>query len=154
MQTARKNPTPTPTVIKSTVLLICGTVSASTCKSGSAIVTAKPNAKLTSTISGSFFVFVSAVPILFPILIIEVSAPSEKRPIPITTITVPIKKFSIRSVLIGAMLKHNNVTIITIGRTERADSLIFSVTAVRFLSIKSFFKSLTFPYKKCNYLHI
>ena len=98
MQTARKNPTPIPTVISSTPLLIWGTVSARTCKSGSATVTATPRAKLTTRISGRFFVFVMAVPILFPIGVMEISAPRENIPIPKITSSAPRRKHNIRSV--------------------------------------------------------
>ncbi|HAB00752.1 MAG TPA: hypothetical protein DCE08_04630 [Ruminococcaceae bacterium] len=52
---------------------------------------------------------------------------------PTIIISVPIRKPSIRSVGIGAMVRHSRTTIATIGRTERADSAIFSRISVRFL---------------------
>ena len=85
-----------------TVLLMCGTVSASTCRSGSATVMAKPSAKLTPRMSGRFFVRVSAVPILVPMGVMDCSAPSENRPMPTTSITPPMRKLRSRSGFIGA----------------------------------------------------
>lgn len=98
MQMVRKKPTPIPTVTRRAPLLMWGTVSAKTCRSGSATVTAKPSAKLNMRIIESFLLFVRAVPILLPIGIMEASAPREKNPMPKTTMTVPMRKLSIRSV--------------------------------------------------------
>lgn len=92
---------------------------------------AKPRRKLTARISGRFFVRVSAVPIWFPIGVIDCSAPSEKRPIPIISIRAPTRKVRRRSGCIGEMYRHRIKTIITIGKTENNDSTTFSVTAVR-----------------------
>ena len=148
IHTERKNPTPTPTVTSSTELLICGTDSASTCRSGSATVTAKPRAKLTARISGRFLVFVRSVPILLPIGVIDISAPSEKKPMPVTTITAPIRKLSSRSEEMGATVMHRNATMSIIGSTELTDSLTFSVSADLFLKIKPLFKPVSPPFKK------
>ncbi len=137
IHTDMNKPTPVPTVTRRTVLSMCGTVSASTWRSGSEIVIAKPSMKLTARIKGIFFVFVSAVPILLPIGVIEVSAPREKRPIPATSITAPTKKQSNKSGFIGETEKHKTKTIITIGRTDSAASLIFSGIAVCSFSMYS-----------------
>ena len=126
MHTHRKNPTPTPTVTSKTVLLICGTVCASTWRSGSAIVTAKPRMKLTIIISGRERDFVIAVPSFEPIGVIEVSAPRENRPMPTTTKIAPTRKLRNKSVSIGETLKHSSTTMTNIGRTESADSRTFS----------------------------
>ena len=131
MHTAINRPTPTPTVSRSTVLLMCGTVSASTCRSGSATVMAKPSAKLTPRMSGRFFVRVSAVPILVPMGVMDCSAPSENRPMPTTSITPPMRKLRSRSGFIGAAVRHSRTTIRTIGSTQCADSATFSRTAER-----------------------
>ena len=77
------------------------------------------------------FVRVSAVPIWFPIGVMDCSAPSEKRPIPIISIMAPTRKVRRRSGCIGEMYRHRIKTIITIGKTENNDSTTFSVTAVR-----------------------
>ena len=128
MHTERKNPTPMPTVTNSMVLLMWGTVSARTCRSGSAMVTAKPSIKLTIRINGRLRVLVSAIPMRFPMGVMEASAPSENSPMPTITKIVPIKKQSNKSVPTGAMVRH----ITTIGSTEIADSRIFSMIFTRF----------------------
>ena len=135
MHTVRKKPTPIPTVISSTALFICGTVAASTCKSGSATVTEKPKIKATGKISPKRRVLVSAVPTFVPIGTIEISAPSEKSPIPKITNNVPVRKLSITSVPTGKTPKQSKTTIRTMGSTEAAASLIFSVIAVLSLKI-------------------
>ena len=91
--------------------------------------------------SGIFLVFVTAIPILPPIGVIETSAPRVKNPIPITTITEPIKKLSNKSGRIGTAARHRTATIRKIGSTEPAASFIFSKIAVRFFPSKSKFKS-------------
>ena len=131
---AMNNPTPAPTVTSRTLLLICGTVSARTCRSGSATVMAKPSRKLTPRISGIFFVRVSAVPILLPMGVMDCSAPSENSPIPTTSITAPIRKHSSRSGRIGVTIRHSRSTMTAMGSADSAASTIFSLTAVLFFS--------------------
>ena len=125
---------------------MCGTVSASTCRSGSAMVTAKPSIKLTTRISGRLRVLVRAVPIRLPMGVIEASAPSENSPIPAMTKSAPIKKHSNRSALTGATVRQSSSTITTIGRTETVDSRKFSDILIR-LAVKDacllFFSVLT-----------
>ena len=70
-------------------------------------------------------------PIWFPIGVMDCSAPSEKRPIPIISIRAPTRNVRRRSGCIGEMYRHRRKTIITIGKTENNDSTTFSVTAVR-----------------------
>ena len=60
--TTRKKPTPTLTVSISTQVLMCGTLLASTCKSGSAMVIATPSMKLSTMMSPSFFDLVMREP--------------------------------------------------------------------------------------------
>ncbi len=105
---------------------MCGTVSAKTCRSGSAMVTANPRTKLPSRISGTFFVAVRAVPILLPIGVMEISEPSENNPIPRITNSVPIRKLSIKSVGKGETVNDSSSTTATIGSTLLDDSMIFS----------------------------
>ena len=126
MHTARKKPTPSPTVTSSTVLLMWGTVSASTCRSGSAMVMAKPSARLTSRISGRLRLLVSEVPMRLPMGVMEVSAPSVKMPMPTMIRMEPRKKLSRRSGDTGDTDRHKSPTISRIGSTDSADSLIFS----------------------------
>ena len=134
MHTAMNSPTPTPTVISSTLLLMCGTVSASTCRSGSATVMAKPSKKLTPRMSGRLRVFVSAVPILLPMGVIDCSAPSEKSPMPTVSSTASSRKHSSSAGDIGATNRHKSSTITTIGSTDSAASRIFSVACDRVFS--------------------
>lgn len=97
-------------------------------------MTAKPSRKETPIIRGRFLVFVSAVPILFPIGVIDCSAPSEKSPIPATIIIAPTRNARSRSVLIGRTQRQRSATMTIIGITETADSLSFSASAVLVLS--------------------
>ena len=94
------------------------------------MVMANPRIKDTPIISGRFFVLVRAVPILFPIGVIDCSAPSENTPIPTIIITAPIKNASSRLGCIGTAKRHSSDTIIIIGSTETVDSRIFSARAV------------------------
>ena len=132
MHIAMNSPTPAPTVTSRTLLLICGTVCARTCRSGSATVMAKPGR--TPRISGIFFVRVSAVPILLPMGVMDCSAPRENSPIPTTSITAPIRKHSSRSGRIGVTMRHSRSTMTAMGSTDSAASTIFSLTAVLFIS--------------------
>ena len=141
MHTDRKKPTPTPTASSRMVESMCGTVLASTCKSGSATVTAKPSTKLMPKMTGRLRLRVSAVPILLPMGVMEISAPRENRPMPTTIRRLPAKKLSSRSVCSGTMVRHSAATITMIGSTERRDSLSFSAMAVRLLPRKDLFKS-------------
>ena len=60
-----------------------------------ATVTATPRAKANcSRITGSLPIFVRAVPILLPIMVIDRSALEKNRPNPITIISAPTKKVS------------------------------------------------------------
>ena len=129
-----KKPTPMPTAARSTVLSMLGTVSASTCRSGSATVTATPRAKATSRITGSLPIFVRAVPILLPIMVMDRSAPRENRPSPTTIISAPTKKVSSSVGCIGTKNRHSTATMAMIGNTEIMDSRIFSVSRVRVFS--------------------
>ena len=138
-----------PTVSINTKLSICGTVSARTCKSGSATVIATPSIKLTTKIKTRFFDFVKEEPIFVPIGVIEISAPKSNKPIPTIIITAPIKKDSKSPDGNGAILKHNKVTITTMGRTESAELLIFSPVNTLFL-LKIFFILIARPSFPCN----
>ena len=124
--TTKKRPTPTETVIISTLVSTLGTLVASTCRSGSAIVTITPRIKLITTISESFFVLVSFAPMLVPIIDIDRSTPILKSPIPAIIMTVPMIKERSRPLSIGIRNKHKAITISDMGRTDFVDSTIFS----------------------------
>ena len=138
MHTTMKSPTPMPTASSSTVLSMLGTVSASTCRSGSATVTATPSAKATSSITGSLPIFVSAVPILLPMMVMERSAPKENSPSPTTIISAPMRNVSSRLGCMGTRNRHSTVTMAMMGSTDTSDSLIFSVRRVRVFSMCAF----------------
>ena len=74
-------------------------------------------------------VLVSAVPILFPMGVIDCSAPSENRPIPRMMNAVPTRKLRRRSVSVGITHRHITETIAAIGTTDSELSLSFSVIA-------------------------
>ena len=67
MQMTRKRPTPTETVMMSTVVLMCGTFEASTVRSGSATVMAMPSTKLKMSMSQSLRDLVIFAPVWLPI---------------------------------------------------------------------------------------
>ena len=136
MLSSRKMPTPTDTVIISTVVSMFGTLAASTCRSGSATVMATPSRKLTVNISHSLRDFVSFAPICVPICVMDTSEPRVKSAMPTISSTEPIRKDSIRSVVTGTKLKHTMVTISVMGRTDATASRNFSVSC--FLSLNPF----------------
>ena len=67
IQITRNRPTPTETVIMSTVVLMCGTLEARTWRSGSATVMAMPRMKLSVRMSQSLRDFVILAPVWLPI---------------------------------------------------------------------------------------
>lgn len=122
----KNTPTPIAIVSISTIFGILGTWSASTCKSGSEIVTAVPIMILTRHIRLIFPDFTSRIPVSSPIGIIAISLPSEKNPIPIVSITAPNRNSMIISNGIGAIVILSTMTIAVIGRTDETASIIFS----------------------------
>ena len=88
--------------------------------------------------TGSLLVLVRAVPILFPIMVMDRSAPREKRPIPTTIISAPMRKVSSSVGCMGTKNRHSSVTMMIMGSTDTRDSLIFSVRRVRVFSKWSF----------------
>ena len=131
MLSIRNRPTPTATVIISTVVLMVGTLAASTCRSGSATVMAMPSSRLTARISFRFLLLVSLAPMWVPICVMDTSEPMVNRPMPTISSTAPIRKDSIRSVVMGIKDRHITATISVMGRTEAAASLNFSSSRAR-----------------------
>ncbi len=130
MQTTRKSPTPTETVMMSTAVFMCGTLEARTCRSGSATVIATPRMKLSARMSQSLRVLVMRAPVWLPICVMDASAPRVKRPIPTMSIMVPSRKASIRSVVTGTKLRHISATMSAMGSTDEMDSFSFSRSIV------------------------
>ena len=120
---ARKRPTPSATLIIRTVFGIDGTCSASTCKSGSAIVTMMPKTKQISTGKMIFLLFPSCVPMPSPIGSIEMPEPIVNKLIPTISMSVPNKNITRTPEFIGASVMLNIKTIANIGSTDLSDSL-------------------------------
>ena len=118
-------PTPMPTAIISIQLFIPDTCSASTIKSGSAIVITTPIKKPTSNISQTLCVLLKKLPIFCPIGSIAVSAPSVKHDIPKISNTTAIKNCTIICHDIGTKQSASRSTIHIMGSTEIADSFSF-----------------------------
>jgi len=122
----KNKPTPAATVkiiVRSGTAVNC---LASTCKSGSATVTAKPIKKHRKTIIIIFFEAEIDRPTSVPIGIIDKSVPREKKPIPTISITEPKRKsISIPAGIGARFVKLRISTIKVIGKTDEIDSLIF-----------------------------
>ena len=100
--------------------------SAKTVKSGSAIVTKNPSKKANIINSQIFLFLVTYLPVSSPIFINEISAPTEKKAIPIIKKIAPkinINKFAISNF---TNVKLKIIPIINIGKTERKDWPVFS----------------------------
>ena len=104
-----------------------GTCCARTCKSGSDIVMKKPIMKLTKITINKFLDLVMMVPVLSPIGVMDTSTPTLKNSIPIINNMAPIKKVINTLGGIGAIVKHSNKTIASIGMTAFKVSTNFSL---------------------------
>ncbi|CAK7066145.1 MAG: hypothetical protein DELT_03127 [Desulfovibrio sp.] len=122
----RNRPTPTATATMRTIFGTEGTWSASTCKSGSAMVMAMPIISATTTSSPSLRVLVSWEPIRSPIGIMAMSAPREKSAIPTIRSSAPTRKSAIVPPVMGATVKLSSKTMAVIGRTDTRASLNFA----------------------------
>ena len=126
--TTRKMPTPAATVRISTWSGTAGVWLASTCRSGSAMVTMAPIRKQHPTISHSFFDLVNARPTCSPMGIMAMSAPSVKKPMPMIKNTAPTRNSIRVDSSIGAMVMPSASTISVTGSTELRDSCIFALS--------------------------
>ena len=81
-------------------------------------MTATPRRKLMTRIKGRFLDLVNADPILPPMGVMELSAPTVKRPMPATTNRDPTRKDSICPVGKGVTNRHSKHTMQRIGSTE------------------------------------
>ena len=120
-----------------------GTCRASTCRSGSAIVTMAPMRKQMTATAISFHLPPSLRPICSPMGIMAMSAPREKNPIPTMSIAAPNRKSSSVPIGIGARVKLSKSTITVIGRTDESASEIFSFSFFRIDAPR--FRSQVFP---------
>ena len=130
MLTTRNSPTPTETVMMSTVVSMCGTLPASTVRSGSATVMATPRTKLSERMSGRLRVLVIFAPRWLPMGVMEESDPRVKRPMPAMSITEPSTKASIRSAETGTRNRQSTATMRMMGSVEATASCSFSRSAV------------------------
>ena len=127
--TATKKPTPMPMMQTSAIGAMTGatpvTCAASTCTSGSATVMMKPTVKPTASMSARLRFAVSAEPTFWPTGRTPMSAPTRKRPRPITKSAAPARKRG-RASPSGATVKWSRSTRKTTGTAEITDSLHFS----------------------------
>ena len=123
----KKIPTPTE-MVKVRIRFISAlpersaTCPAKICKSGSEMVTKIPMRKLTSAISQILFDFARYVPILEPIVCIDISAPMVKSDKPKTRQRTPNKKSRKIPGSIGVSVIANAATISAMGSMEENDS--------------------------------
>ncbi len=103
-----------------------GTCSASTCRSGSDMVTIKPRMKVRAVINHNFLVCVILVPTFSPMGVMDISAPKVKNIIPTIRNTAPSRNASRIPGSSGAIVKHSTSTIAMIGSTAFRVSFSFS----------------------------
>ena len=125
---ARKIPTPTATVRIRVRLSMEGTCCASTCKSGSEMVMMTPMENPISSTNMILRVLEICTPMPSPRGVIAISAPSWKKPIPMTSITAPTRNMTIAPSSTGTSSMLNSSTIPVMGRTAERDSRIFSLS--------------------------
>ena len=126
MATARKIPTPTATVRIRVRLGMPGTCSASTWRSGSDMVMMAPMEKPIRKIRGIRRALDIWTPIPSPRGVMDISAPSWKKPIPITSRIAPTKNITMIPRSTGTRRMLNSSTIPVMGSTAETDSNIFS----------------------------
>ena len=127
--TMRNTPTPTATVMMSVMSGTAGTWRASTCRSGSATVTAMPMARHTPMMRNVLFDWESFCPMAWPMGIMATSAPRVKRPVPAMRSAAPRMKRSNVPMGMGAIVNDRISTIAVIGRTAASDSRSLDLNA-------------------------
>ena len=128
IDTTKNSPTPAATDKIITISGTAGTCRASTCRSGSAMVTTAPIKKQIAATPASFQPPPSLRPIWSPMGIMAMSAPSEKKPIPTISMPAPSKNSTIVPLGMGASVKLSASTITVMGSTEESASDIFSLS--------------------------
>ena len=131
--TTRNAPTPTDTAPTITPLLMDGTCSASTCRSGSDMVIMLPTRKHMSSISQNRLVFVVSEPTYCPMGIMARSAPSVNRPIPAISNSAPTTYAASTPFGTGTMVKQRTKTMAAIGNIDVSASRHCSSSIVLFL---------------------
>lgn len=124
--TTRKKPTPMATARIRVMLSTEGSCSASTCRSGSAMVTTTPRTKQTSSGSSTRLVLLICTPMPSPMGVMDMSTPRENSPMPNTRSIAPNRNKTMVPGVSGAMVTLMASTMAVMGRTEASDSLIFS----------------------------
>ena len=139
MASTRKSPTPTPTTAMSAVESITAlTCSASTERSGSAIVISTPITNPTPSKTPSFLDLVSPAPTCSPIGVMARSAPRLKSPIPIMRKTAHTQN-AVSSVAVKSIsgVNESTTTMRATGNTEINDSL--NLISMRFMGFPNDF---------------
>ena len=113
---------------------------ARTCKSGSAMVMITPITKQTRTRMGSRLVFMIWEPTPSPKGVMDISAPSWKKAMPIISMKAPTRNMAMVPVSMGTMKILSNSTMTVMGTTALMDSSIFSLS---FLFSNRFLFNLT-----------
>ena len=124
--TTRKKPTPTATTKIRVMLGTEGNCSASTCRSGSAMVTTKPSTKQTTSGITTRRALLICTPMPSPMGIMDMSTPRVNSPIPTTNSTAPKRNSTMVPGVKGATVILMISTMAVMGSTEAKDSLIFS----------------------------
>ena len=143
IQMVRKMPTPAETVRISMVLSMPGTFCASTCRSGSAMVIARPKIKASTRISHRRRDLVIFAPTKLPIWVMDSSAPSVNRPMPTISISAPTRKASISPLPTGMKKKHRTATMMVMGSTESTASFSLLLIILRLVKITLLFCRVT-----------
>ncbi len=123
---ARKMPTPTATVRIKVRLGMPGTCSASTWRSGSEMVMMAPMENPMRKIRGILRALDIWTPMPSPRGVMDISAPSWKNPIPITSRIAPTRNITMIPRSTGTSRMLSSRTIPVMGSTADTDSSIFS----------------------------
>ena len=129
--TTRNTPTPTATDQMITGLGMEGTWLASTCRSGSEMVTMMPIRKPTNATTHSLRDLVIAAPRRSPSGVMNRSAPSVNRHMPRMSIAAPMRKAVSVATGMGDTLKHSSSTMSVTGATDVRASENFSRMTLR-----------------------
>ena len=133
---SRNIPVPSDTVISIThLLLIPGTCSASTIRSGSDIVTIKPSTKLSIAIKLSLRLLLKCEPTYPPIFIVDISTPTLKSAIPTIIISVATRSASVVARLNGKNTRYSTIIIAKNGSMDTALSRHLSQNSFKYAFI-------------------
>ena len=124
--TTRKKPTPTATARIRVMLGTEGSCSASTCRSGSAMVMTTPRIKHTSRGRAIRRLLLISTPMPSPMGIMDMSTPRVNSPMPRISRMAPNTNMIMAPSVSGAMVTLMTSTMAVMGSTDARDSRIFS----------------------------